>query len=256
MNETAPNNHLKSLTTRQIVIRIVAIISTVEFLVMLLLGALRMELGIYSMATIDLITLALFSTPLIYILVIKPFVVARDEAIKHIGHLANTDALTELPNRRFLLMHLEACLAGAIRHNIRGAILLIDLNNFKTINDEHGHDAGDKVLIEVAKRLQSLMRTEDVTGRMGGDEFVILLQHLNNDAKIAHDTTLGVAKKVVKEIIKPIQLNGTTLNVGASVGIRLLGFNECNASTAIKEADAAMYRAKQAGNGCIEFFEN
>ncbi len=117
---------------------------------MLFLGLIALEASIYSLAVLDLILLALLSTPPIYIWVINPFVVARDEALAQINRLAHTDPLTQLPNRRLLLTHLEMIIAGTIRHEVRGAVLLMDLDGFKVINDVHGHDAGDEVLVEIS----------------------------------------------------------------------------------------------------------
>lgn len=222
---------------------------------MLLLGVLNFNAGIYSTATIDLIALALLSTPLIYVMVIKPFVIARDNALQHISHLAHTDPLTQLPNRRLISMHLEKCLAGAVRHNVRGAILLLDLDGFKAINDLHGHDAGDRVLIEVASRLKLHTRTEDVIGRIGGDEFIILIQHLNTDDQIARNTVYMVAKKIVDSINEPIDFDGRALSVSASIGIRLLKPEEMDTTSIFRDADAAMYHAKQAGKSRAVFFE-
>lgn len=247
--------NLKSLTINQVIIRIVAIISSVEYLIMLLLANIPFDITTYTEATLDLALLASFSTPLIYILVIKPFVVARDDALNRISHLAYTDPLTQLPNRRLMSMQLEKCLAGAIRHNVRGAVLLLDLDGFKAINDRHGHDAGDKVLIETAQRLQTHTRAEDVTGRLGGDEFIILIQHLDADEKTARATAYSVAEKIVNAINMPIEFHGAKLNVSASIGIRLLKLKEADTKSIIREADAAMYHAKQAGKDRAVFFE-
>ena len=222
---------------------------------MLLLGSMSLNTNIYSEATFDLILLALLSTPLIYILVIKPFVIARDEALDHINHLAHTDPLTLLPNRRLLLLHLEKCLAGAVRHKAHGAILLMDLDGFKDINDIYGHHAGDKVLIETAKRILAHTRAEDVTGRLGGDEFILSIQHLDTDDQIARDTARSVAEKLVNAIGKPIDFNGEQLNVSASIGIRFLGLEETDTKTVLRDADTAMYQAKKMGRGCAIFFE-
>ena len=131
----------------------------------------------------------------------------------------------------------------------------MDLDGFKVVNDTYGHDAGDEVLVEIAKRLRSNTRSEDVADRLGSDEFFILIQHLDADEQIAHNTALKVAEKLIDVVNKPIDFNGTMLNVSASIGIRLLGFEELDAKTVMREADIAMYRAKQAGRGCAVFFE-
>lgn len=252
---TEETKNKESLTTTQVVIRIIAIISSVEFLIMLFLGNIPLKTNIYSEATLDLTLLALLSTPLIYILVIKPFVRARDEALAHISYLAHTDSLTQLPNRRLLSIHLEKHLASTARHKIRGAFLLLDLNGFKDINDAYGHDAGDAVLVEVANRLQSNTRSEDVTCRLGGDEFVVLIQHLDTDEEVARNTTSLFAKKLADAIKQPIKFNHTTLTITASIGIRLLDFEEQDTKSVIREADTAMYNAKQSGQGHVFFSE-
>jgi diguanylate cyclase (GGDEF)-like protein len=246
---------MKSLTSRQVIIRIVTIVCSTEFLIMLFLGFVPPDVSIYSKAVLDLVLLALLSTPLIYIWVISPFVIARDEALEQISHLAHTDTLTQLPNRRLLLKYLEKIIARTARHKVRGAVLLVDLDGFKAVNDIHGHDAGDDVLVEIAKRIRSNTRSEDIPGRLGGDEFVILIQLLDADKQIARDTALWIAEKLLAAINKPIDFDGTTLDVGASIGIRLLGFEEQDMQTIIREADTAMYRAKQAGRGNAVFFE-
>jgi diguanylate cyclase (GGDEF)-like protein len=246
---------VKLLTTKQVVIRIAVIISTAEILIMLVLGAIPHEASTYSEAVLDAVLLVVLSTPPIYIWVIKPFVIARDEALAQISHLAHVDPLTQLANRRLLSKHLEKAVAGIVRHKIYGALLLLDLDGFKPINDAHGHDAGDAVLVEIAKRMQSITRSEDIVARLGGDEFVALVSHLDVDERIARDKALRIAKKLIDLVNKPFDFNGKTLHVGASIGIRLLGFEELDTETAIRDTDIAMYRAKQAGKGCAVFFE-
>jgi diguanylate cyclase (GGDEF)-like protein len=246
---------MKSLTTKQVIVRIVIIISLAEFVIMMFLGVIPFEVSTYLVAVIDLVLLALLSTPLIYLWVIKPFVTARDEALAQINRLAHTDPLTKLPNRRLLSKYLQKFMAGTVRHKLHGAVLLMDLDGFKVINDVHGHEAGDEVLVEIAKRIRSITRSEDVAARLGGDEFVILVQHLGVDEKKAHDIALQIAEKLINLVNKPINYNGTTLNVGASIGIRLLGFEELDTDTVIRDADIAMYNAKQAGRGRAVFFE-
>lgn len=246
---------MKLLTTRQVIVRIVCIVSIAEFLVMLLLDVLPLELSVYEEAALDLTLLALLSTPMIYIWVVKPFVTARDEALDRIIHLAHTDPLTQLPNRRLVSIHLEKFLAEVARREVYGAVLLIDLDGFKAVNDDNGHDSGDEVLKEIAKRLQSNTRSEDVAGRLGGDEFIVLLHHLDTDERIAHNLALQIAEKLIDTIKMPVNFNGAEMNVGASIGIRLLGSGERDAKTTIAEADAALYRAKQAGRGRAVFFE-
>lgn len=246
---------MKSLTTKQVIVRIVIIISLAEFVIMLFLAVIPFEVSVYSEATIDIALLAFLSIPLIYFWVIRPFVTARDQALAQISNLAHTDPLTKLPNRRLLSKHLEMLIAGTVRHKLHGAVLLMDLDGFKLINDAHGHDAGDEVLIEIARRIRSITRSEDVAARLGGDEFIILIHHLDADIQKVQDIALQVAEKLIDLVSKPINYKGTILNVGASIGIRLLGSEKVDIDTVIREADIAMYNAKQAGKGCAVFFK-
>ncbi len=222
---------------------------------MLVLRTIPHEASTFSEAVLDVASLVVLSTPAIYMWVIKPFVNARDEAIAQVNHLAHVDPLTQLANRRLLSKHLEKAVASSVRHKDHGAVLLIDLDRFKPINDRHGHEGGDAVLVEIAERLRSIVRFEDVIGRIGGDEFVVLIHRLGADERVVREQALGIAEKLVDSVDTPFDFNGKTLPVGASIGIRLLGFEELDAETAIREADIAMYRAKQAGGGCAAFFE-
>jgi diguanylate cyclase (GGDEF)-like protein len=244
------------LTKKQIVIRIAIIFSLAEFLIMLLLQVIPHDMSSYAVAALDTILLSLFSIPAIYFWVIRPFVNARDAALSRISRLALTDPVTQLANRRLITTHLNRLIAGCVRHTDHGAVLLIDLDGFKLVNDNHGHEAGDAVLIEIAKRLQSMVRSEDIVGRLGGDEFIALLHRLGSDERKAYETAAQVAETLIKTISTPFNHNGNTIRVGASIGIRLLGFEELAAETAIREADRAMYLAKEAGGGCSVTYEN
>ena len=246
---------MKALTTNQVVVRIAIIISIAEFLIMHLLQVIPHDAEPYSVAVFDTASLALLSIPAIYIWVINPFVQARDKALAQASCLALTDPLTKLANRRLLLSHLEKLITSCARHNSHGAVLLIDLDGFKLINDRHGHETGDAVLIEIARRLQSMVRSEDVVGRLGGDEFIVLLHSLDGDERKARDAALQVAEALIEAIRKPFNFNDKTLQVGSCIGVRLLGFEVQDTDTAIREADSAMYRAKETGRGRAVFFE-
>jgi diguanylate cyclase (GGDEF)-like protein len=246
---------MKSRTTKQMIFRIVIIISSAEFSIMLLLGVIPFEVSIFSAAVLNFTLLALLSTPLIYYWAIKPFVTVRNESFDEIHHMAHTDPLTQLPNRRLFSKHLENFIAGTVRHKVHGAVLLMDLDGFKVVNDRYGHDAGDEVLVEIAKRLRSDIRSEDISGRLGGDEFFIFIQHLDVDERTARDTVLWITEKLINMIKKPISFNGQTLSVSVSIGVCLLGFKELDTKIVIRQADTAMYRAKQRGGGCAVFYE-
>lgn len=246
---------MKLLSKIQVAIRIVIIITLAEFLVMLLIRSISHGAGPYTEAAYDAVLLAALSIPAIYIWVIKPFVNARDMALAQVSRLALTDPVTQLANRRLISTHLEKLITGSVRHKDYGAVLLIDLDGFKLVNDKYGHEAGDALLVEVAKRIQFIIRSEDVVGRLGGDEFIVLLPRLGGDARLAHDRALRVAETLIKAIRNPFDFNDKTLQVGASIGICLLGFEGQDMETAIREADIAMYSAKKAGRGCAVFFE-
>lgn len=245
---------MQLLTTKQIVVRITVIISATEFFIMLVFGVLPYNMNTYVEAILDVVTLAVFTTPLIYIWVIRPFVQARDEALAEISRLAHLDPLTQLANRRFILQHLKKIIASNVRHKQYGAVLLLDLDGFKLINDVYGHYAGDTVLVEIAKRILGITRAEDMVGRLGGDEFIVVLNHLDMDKRGAHDKVVNISRKLINLVNLPVESNNSTLQVGVSIGIRLLGMEAVDAEKAISEADSAMYRAKQAGKGCVVFY--
>jgi two-component system cell cycle response regulator len=246
---------VKLLSTKQVVIRIAAIIASAEFMIMLALTLIPLEWNKYTEAVLDVTLLAALSTPFIYLWVIKPFVKARDHALAQISSLAFTDPLTNLANRRHLLIHMDRMIASSVRHKIYGALLVIDLDGFKLVNDTHGHDAGDAVLIEIAQRFSTSLRTEDIAGRMGGDEFVVLVDHIDADEQQAQSKALRIADKLIKLANIPLDFNGNSLHVGASIGICLLGVEHLDADAAISKADVAMYRAKKIGKGCAIFFD-
>ena len=221
---------------------------------MLAFGFFDYEVNVYVKAGTDILALAALSTPLIVMLVVTPFVKARDEALRRLNNLAETDPLTKLLNRRSIDTQLHKYIASSGRHNFYGAALLIDLDEFKRINDAHGHDAGDKVLVEIANRLRSRVRVDEVVGRLGGDEFILLINNLATDENIARKAVLRIAEQLMALISMPINYNDNKFSVGASIGIRIFGLDEIEAESVIKDADNAMYRAKEAGKGqCVVY---
>src|SRR3990167_7000117 len=154
------------LTARQVVFRIAVIVSLAELSIMLVLGTIPHEASTNAEAVLDAVLLATLSTPAIYLWVIRPFVTARDEALVQVGRLALTDPLTHLANRRLISEHLGLAIAASVRHHEYGAVLVLDLDGLKAVNDIHGHKAGDAVLVGVAERLPSMIRAEDVVGRL------------------------------------------------------------------------------------------
>ena len=245
----------EGLSTGQVIVRIASAIALAEFFIMLVLGYIPHEANTYTDAVIDTTSLVALSTPLIYFWVIRPFVIAREHALDKAHQLAHTDALTALPNRRLITSQLEQLVSDSLRHHEHGAVLLIDLDGFKSVNDTYGHDAGDAVLIEVAGRLRAALRTEDDIGRLGGDEFVALIYRLGTGTQVARDAAQQIADKLIEKIKEPISFHDKTLHVGASIGIRIVGSDLRDAKTALVDADLAMFRAKDAGKGRAAIYE-
>ncbi|RLK50952.1 PAS domain S-box-containing protein/diguanylate cyclase (GGDEF)-like protein [Alkalispirillum mobile] len=171
-------------------------------------------------------------------------VTERKQAEARIRHLALHDNLTGLANRRLLQDRLDQAIGLAHRHQERVALLFIDLDHFKPINDRHGHEFGDKVLCQVAERLQGLVRASDTVARYGGDEFVLLLQAIESA-----ESALAVADKIVQAIPAPITVDGKTCQVGASVGVALYPDHGGTADELLRMADRSMYGVKQTCRG-------
>jgi len=177
--------------------------------------------------------------------------VAEDE----IRHLAFYDSLTKLPNRRLLTERLQHALATSSRNNCHGALLFIDLDNFKKLNDTRGHDVGDLLLEMVGQRLAMCLRQGDTAARLGGDEFVVLLENLNPDVAHAADLSELVAQKIQCELNLPYLLKGKTHHISPSIGVTLFKSNNSTVDDLLKHADLAMYQAKDAGRNTIRFFD-
>jgi diguanylate cyclase (GGDEF)-like protein len=174
----------------------------------------------------------------------------RRHAEEMLRNLAHHDSLTGLPNRTLLKDRFESALASAQRREHSLAILLLDLDNLKTVNDTYGHDAGDDLLIAVANALKSLVRGMDTVARTGGDEFVILLTDIQ-DGYGAQE----VARKVIKRFEEPILTDkGEALRTSTSIGIAFYPQDGLDIGTLIKHADQAMYRAKMAGKNTFRLY--
>jgi len=229
----------------KIISQIIIIITAIELLIMAFMANYLHHLPIATGAAIDALLLALLSTPFIYFWIIKPYVDKHDRAENRLTHMAYHDHLTHLPNRRYLSEYLVKYLSICKRHNAWGALLLIDINNFKVINDTHGHDIGDVVLRETAKRLSSTIRSEDIASRMGGDEFVVAIHPLENNEEKIKKNANRVAEKLQMALQIPIIFNNQELQINASIGIRILGADNTGVDNILKDADAAMYHAKK-----------
>ncbi|HLL39923.1 MAG TPA: EAL domain-containing protein [Rubrobacteraceae bacterium] len=173
----------------------------------------------------------------------------RKDAEERLKHQALHDALTDLPNRHLLVDRLHQALRRTSRRQKnRVAVLFMDLDRFKLINDSLGHEAGDRVLVEVARRCASCLRTEDTLARFGGDEFVVLLEEVEG----VHDA-LKVTQRITEEIRKPFALDGTELVLRLSIGVALGEAGTESPEKLLRDADIAMYRAKEEGSGYSVF---
>jgi diguanylate cyclase (GGDEF)-like protein len=176
----------------------------------------------------------------------------RKRAEQTLERLALTDALTELPNRRMLQNRLTQEIALAARHKRALAVMFLDMNGFKAVNDTFGHEVGDLALKAFAQRVTAIIRSTDMVARIGGDEFVVLMPEV---AQVADATV--VASKILNALTVPFDLDGRIVQLGASIGIS--GYPnadaEADANTLLKQADAAMFQAKQKKSG-FQFFEN
>jgi diguanylate cyclase (GGDEF)-like protein/PAS domain S-box-containing protein len=166
----------------------------------------------------------------------------------HLRYLAYHDPLTGLSNRKFFAEQLYESLHWAQHNNLLLGLLFIDLDGFKKVNDNLGHETGDRLLMTIAGRLSNSLRASDTVSRLGGDEFTVILRAIPN-VQIA----AKVAEKILSSITKPIVLNGYAIRVSASIGISVYPYNSQDSETLMKQADAAMYRAKRLGKNRYEF---
>ena len=179
---------------------------------------------------------------------------ALEEHISHakkVEHLAFHDSLTGLPNRSFFSQLLSHGIAEAKRYERRLALLFLDLDRFKIINDTLGHDAGDELLKEVARRLTEALRETDTVARLGGDEFVVLLPEMNDEKQLSE-----VARKILSAVGKPFHLAGQDLRVTVSIGISVFPLDGEDEQTLLKNADIAMYHAKEGGKNNFCFYSD
>jgi diguanylate cyclase (GGDEF)-like protein len=167
-----------------------------------------------------------------------------------LDHIAHYDMLTAVPNRRLLSDRLNQAIARAKRVGKRLAVCYLDLDGFKPINDQFGHEGGDRMLIEIARRLESVSRTDDTVARLGGDEFVLLWNNISNEADCIQ--ALG---RVLTETSEPMMLEGEPVSVSASIGVTLYPDDNVDADSLLRHADHAMYSAKQLGKNRYQMFD-
>ncbi|WP_084005098.1 EAL domain-containing protein [Gilvimarinus polysaccharolyticus] len=173
----------------------------------------------------------------------------RKTAEAHTHHLATHDSLTDLPNRTMFFDVLDVAIESAHRNKRKLAVLFVDLDRFKNINDTLGHDAGDELLTQISVRLSHSLRSCDVVARLGGDEFAILVQEINEPEQAA-----TVAQKILSAAVSPVMVLGQECRVTASIGVSVFPDDAGDAQTLMKNADIAMYRAKDEGKNTYQFF--
>jgi diguanylate cyclase (GGDEF)-like protein len=164
------------------------------------------------------------------------------------------DPLTGLPNRLLFLDRLNQAIARCRRSQSSVGVAFLDLDRFKNVNDSLGHDAGDELLIQVARKLESVIRPGDTVARFGGDEFSVLCEDLPNET--AREKTVEIADRLLSAVLRPLVVRGTEMFVGASVGIAMATSGEERPEELLRDADAAMYHAKDAGRGRVEVFDD
>jgi diguanylate cyclase (GGDEF)-like protein len=211
-----------------------------------------------------------FGDPLLLVLILAPIIyhwvaLPMRDAQKEIHDLAYHDALTHLPNRRMLNDRIAQAMAVSKRKGSFGALMALDLDNFKPLNDTHGHVIGDMLLVEVAKRLTACMREIDTVARFGGDEFVVLLSELSTDKQQAVVQAERVAEKVRTTLAADYSLKVSKPDkpevwikhhCTASIGVALFIQKDPDEADLLKQADAAMYQAKDSGRNSIRFFQD
>jgi diguanylate cyclase (GGDEF)-like protein/PAS domain S-box-containing protein len=188
-------------------------------------------------------------------IVLSRDITARKQAEEEIRNLAFYDVLTGLPNRRLLVDRLRSALAISARSNYYGAVLFLDLDRFKIINDTLGHGYGDLLLIEVAARIKHCVREIDTVARLGGDEFVVLLEEVDEHADHTSQKVANIAEKIRASLSSPYYLNGNEYHSSPSIGVCLYRDNEATVDTLLKHADMAMYQVKGSGRNGVRFFD-
>ncbi len=173
---------------------------------------------------------------------------------QEIRAIAFYDPLTGLPNRRLLLDRLQRALMLTRRNGQHGALMFLDVDNFKQINDTHGHQAGDLLLQQIAARLGCVLRETDTVARIGGDEFVILLENLNQDLGLARAEARQIAAKALQTMADPFDLEGPVCTTSGSIGIAMFNQSQIALDTLMRQADEAMYMAKHAGKNTLRLY--
>jgi diguanylate cyclase (GGDEF)-like protein len=253
---------LAGLSAGAVVSYAVDFISAATFVLLILIPILiRIFLGEGEIALAMTISIALY---IIYMVIsirkvnhnLLETISARydaDEREKEVRLLAFYDVLTSLPNRRLMQDRLNHALAMSARTGRGGALLFLDLDNFKTLNDTLGHDMGDLLLKQVAERLVSCVRASDTVARLGGDEFTVMLEDLGGDSAQALAQVEVVAKQIIASLNLPYQLSVHQYHSTASIGVAMFGDDGSTHEDLLKNADKAMYLAKKSGRNAVRY---
>ena len=181
---------------------------------------------------------------------VKLNITQRKEASERLAYMANHDALTDLPNRVLFFERVEQALRLAQRHQSALALMFLDLDKFKPVNDCYGHAVGDALLRQVAQRMVACVRAADTVGRVGGDEFVVLLQNVDSA-----EAAWGVAEKIRLALNEPFVLDGQSVSIAATIGLVVYPHHGSSADELTRHADLAMYRAKENGRNQVMLFQ-
>tara|TARA_R110001583_G_scaffold195472_1_gene374021 strand:- start:878 stop:1927 length:1050 start_codon:yes stop_codon:yes gene_type:complete len=204
-------------------------------------------------AVFDAGLLVILCSPALYFFVVQPYILDREKEHSIVEFLAHHDELTKLCNRRMFDEHLKRCIPSLARHGNFGALIYFDLDGFKPINDEYGHEMGDRVLMELGSRLSKSLRSEEISARVGGDEFILLIGNAGKDRTSARHHAEVLAQRISTLVREPMAIQGIILQVGCSMGVHILTPSTQSPLLAVKAADLAMYQAKNTQQGSIVF---
>lgn len=243
-------------TAANMIFRIAVIIGVTESIIMAYFNVTGINpLGALA-GFLNALFLVILASPLLYFFVVRPFILSKEAQHSALKFLAHHDELTQLSNRRMFDEYFKRCLPSLARQRSFGALIYFDLDGFKPINDEYGHEMGDRVLVELGARLTSSMRSEEITARVGGDEFIILIQHAGLDRADARNQAEILAQRIQRLVNEPMNIQGLILQVGCSIGVHMLTPSSQSSLFAMKAADTAMYQAKKSGSGSIIFSDS
>ncbi|NMM09585.1 MAG: EAL domain-containing protein [Polaromonas sp.] len=204
---------------------------------------------------LEIVPVDYFSRGLTHWIAVGRDVTERKAAEDEIEYLAFYDALTQLPNRQLLMDRLQRALSQGVEHTKIGALMFIDLDHFKVLNDTLGHSKGDLLLQKVASRLSACVRASDTVARLGGDEFVVMLEDLGENSEAVTARTKVIGEQILAALIEPYDLAGHQHHSTCSIGITLFSSHQQSIGDLLKQADLAMYQAKAAGRNAVCFFD-